>query len=73
MVYAPQQRGRFHRIEVHRLALVDGAESTMPRAVSPPSMNVAVFPVQHQSIRTFRFLADGVKIQASIKFKTVFD
>jgi len=57
---------RFHRIEVHRLALVHGAESAVSRAcVAAEHECRGLIGPAFEDVRAFRFLADGVQVQSA--------
>ena len=63
--------GRFHRVEVHRLAFIDRAESAMPRAgVAAEHKCRGLVRPAFKDIRAFRFLADGVQIKPVDQFMT---
>ena len=56
--------GRFHRVEVHRLALIDCTKSAVPRAsVAAEHERGGLVRPAFKDIRAFRFLTDRVQIQ----------
>lgn len=56
---------RFKRIEIHWLAFIDGAKTAVPRAcVAAEHKGRGLIRPAFKDVRTLRFLADGVEIQA---------
>ena len=61
---------RLHRIEIHRLTLVDRAKAAMPRAgvAAEHECRRLVSPA-FENVGAFGFLADGVEIEAADEFE----
>ena len=63
MFYGLGDVRRFHRVEVHRLALIDRAKSAMPRAgVAAEHKCRRLVRPAFKDVRAFGFLADSVQV-----------
>ena len=70
MFYGLGDVGRFHRVEIHRLALVYGTKAAMPRAgVAAEHECRGLVRPAFENVRAFCFLANGMEIEAVDQLK----